>query len=52
MKMNEREERGRGAGADEKKAPSSKLEVRSGVRAGRTWRSGNKVWSDDWLAPV
>lgn len=48
MKTNETEARVRD---DVKKASSSKLEVRSGVRAGRTWRSGNKVWSDDWLAP-
>ncbi len=47
--MNDREVRG--ACADVKMASSSRLEVRSGVRAGRTWRSGNKVWSDDWLAP-
>lgn len=52
MKMNERDESVRGARADVKKTPSNRLEVRSGVRAGHTWRLGNKLWTDDWICPV
>ena len=30
-----------------------RIAVKSGVRAGAgTWKLGNKVWTDDWLAPV
>lgn len=49
MKTNEKEARVPDARANEQQSPTSKLAVRSGVRAGRL---GNKVWSDDWLAPV
>lgn len=51
MKTNEKAARVR---ADEKKASTNDLRVRSGVRAGLrgSWSLGNKVWTDDWLAPV
>ncbi len=31
------------------------IRVRAGVRAGTiegSWKLGNKIWHDDWLAPV
>lgn len=49
MKKNEKEARVPSARADGPQSPTKQLAVRSGVRAGRL---GNKVWSDDWLAPV
>ncbi len=49
MKKNEKEARARSPRADGPQSPANKLALRSGVRAGRL---GNKVWSDDWLAPV
>lgn len=52
MKTDEKEARARLTCADVRRTPSPELKIRSAVRAGRTWKLGNKIWQDDWLAPV
>lgn len=52
MKTNARDERAATEPTPEKTTPSHKLALRTGLRAGRVWRSGNKTMSDDWLAPL
>lgn len=49
MKTNEQTERPSTEPTAEKTESSHKLTLRTGLRAGRTWRSGNKVATDDWL---
>lgn len=52
MKQDEKEVRKRLTCADVRRTPSNELTVRTSIRAGRTWKLGNKIWQDDWLAPV
>lgn len=52
MKQDEKEARPRLTCADVRRTPSKELTVRTAIRAGRTWKLGNKVAQDDWLTPV
>jgi hypothetical protein len=55
MKIHEGQACSLGNAEDMKKVATEKLVVRSGIRAGSTLRPvrlNNKVWTDDWLAPV
>ena len=49
MKTKERDESPSTPHAEAQKPTPQRLKVRTSLRAGRL---GNKVWSDDWLAPV
>jgi hypothetical protein len=52
MKQDEKEARPRLTCADVRRTPTNEFTIRTAIRAGRTWKLGNKVWQDDWLAPV
>lgn len=49
MKTKERDDSPSTPRVEAPKAAPQKLTVRTGARAGRL---GNKIWNDDWLAPV